>query len=53
MNQDWQSFAALGVVLGTLTIFVIRAVRSRKKGGSCGGGCGCAPKIKSKPKSVG
>jgi hypothetical protein len=53
MNFDWQSWAALAVVLATVAIFVARAVRSRKKGSACGGGCGCSPKIKAKPKTIG
>ncbi len=49
-SQDWQSAAALLVVLATLTLFVTRSVLRRKKGKSAGlgcasGGCGCGPKL--------
>ncbi|HEY1080723.1 MAG TPA: FeoB-associated Cys-rich membrane protein [Prosthecobacter sp.] len=41
--NDWQSWAALGIVVITLAIFVRKALTPRKKGG-CGGGCGCSHK---------
>jgi hypothetical protein len=41
--NDWQSWAALGVVGITAMIFLVRNLRPNKKG-SCGGGCACAQK---------
>lgn len=38
--MDWQSYIAAGIVAITLTIFLVRLARPRKKGG-CGHGCGC------------
>lgn len=43
MSENWQSIAALAVVLVTAALFIVRAARKRKKTG-CGGGCGCAPR---------
>jgi hypothetical protein len=40
MNENWQSIAALTVVLITVVLFTVRAAKRRKKTG-CGGGCGC------------
>jgi hypothetical protein len=37
--QDWQSWAALAVVILTALVFV--AKRVTKKPGSCGHDCGC------------
>lgn len=41
MNADWQSIAALAVVLVTITLFIIRSARQRRKKPGCGGSCGC------------
>jgi len=42
MNTDWQTWAAAGIVLGTLAIFAIRIFAKPKgKKGGCGHGCGC------------
>lgn len=35
MNQDWQSWAAIGVVVVTSLIFVARSFRKKKKSGGC------------------
>jgi len=43
MNMDWQTLAAAGVVLITLTIILVRFARPRKKSG-CGHDCGCGKK---------
>ncbi len=49
MNENWQTYAALGVVVFTAALFLIRFLRG--KGGSCGGGCCPAGKAKAaKPK---
>lgn len=40
MNENWQSFAAIAVIIVTVILFAVRAARKRKKPG-CGGGCGC------------
>ncbi len=40
MNQDWQSIAAIAVVLVTTVLFIVRSAKRRKKAG-CGGSCGC------------
>ncbi|MBL9177012.1 MAG: FeoB-associated Cys-rich membrane protein [Verrucomicrobiaceae bacterium] len=40
MNENWQSIAAIAVVLITVVLFAVRAARRRKKPG-CGGSCGC------------
>jgi len=47
--NDWQSWAALGIVVFTAMLFLRRAMNNRKKSG-CGGSCGCAYKPK-KPKA--
>ncbi|WP_461785025.1 hypothetical protein [Prosthecobacter sp.] len=41
MNENWQSIAAIAVVLITVVLFAVRAAKRRKKPG-CGRGCGCA-----------
>ncbi|NNE90009.1 MAG: hypothetical protein HKN23_00030 [Verrucomicrobiales bacterium] len=49
MNADWQSLAAIAVVLTTIVIFVVRAVRRNPEKG-CGmasSDCGCTKKFKS------
>jgi hypothetical protein len=46
-TTDWQSFAALIAVAATLTLFIARAVRAKGKT-SCGGGCNCEVKPKTK-----
>ena len=38
--NDWQSWAALGIVGLTVFIMLLRARRKRKKGGGCDSGCG-------------
>lgn len=43
MNENWQSLAALAIVLVTAALFIARAAKKRRKPG-CGGGCGCAPR---------
>jgi hypothetical protein len=40
MNGDWQSWVTLGVVGLTALVFAVRSMH-KKKGGSCGAGCGC------------
>lgn len=40
MQLDWQTITAAAVVAATLTIFLVRLTRPKKKGG-CGHGCGC------------
>ena len=40
MHLDWQTIAALGIVLITLVIFAIRMASGKKKSG-CGKDCGC------------
>lgn len=40
MNLEWQTLAALGIVLATLAIFVARFLTRKKKPG-CGKDCGC------------
>jgi len=48
--DDWQSWAALGVVVVTAAAMLWRTIRNQKAGGSgCGGSCGCGSKIKVKP----
>ena len=39
-GMNWQSIAAIAIVLVTVTLFIVRAMRPPKKPG-CGGGCGC------------
>lgn len=39
MNYDWQTPAALAVVLTTAGIFAYRLLTRKKTG--CGGGCAC------------
>ncbi len=38
--MDWQTLTAAGIVIITLTIFLIRLAKPKKKGG-CGHNCGC------------
>jgi hypothetical protein len=40
MNLDWQTLAAAGIVIITLTIFLVRFTHPKKKSG-CGNDCGC------------
>jgi hypothetical protein len=40
MNIDWQTALAVGIVTITLTIFIHRLMRPKKKSG-CGHDCGC------------
>jgi hypothetical protein len=42
MALHWQSIIAVGIVVVTLTVFLLRLVRPKPKGGgSCGHDCGC------------
>ncbi len=41
--NDWQSWAAAGIVLITLAIFVIRALRRKSGAGHCDD-CSCGKK---------
>ena len=41
--MDWQTCIAVGIVILTLTIFLVRLARPKKKGG-CGHNCGCGRK---------
>ncbi|MFT3992532.1 MAG: hypothetical protein QM680_14115 [Luteolibacter sp.] len=43
MNLDWQTIAALGIVLITLSIFTVRFFRPKARK-SCGHDCGCGKK---------
>jgi hypothetical protein len=45
--MDWQTPAAVAIVVITLTIFLVRLARPRRKPG-CGHDCGCGKKS-SKP----
>lgn len=38
--MNWQSIAAIAIVLITIVIFVVKASNNRGKPG-CGGSCGC------------
>ena len=38
--MDWQTYTAAGIVIVTLTIFLVRLVKPKKKSG-CGHDCGC------------
>ncbi|MEO5917187.1 MAG: hypothetical protein ABIS50_23355 [Luteolibacter sp.] len=38
--MDWQTYTAAGIVLVTLTIFLVRLAKPKKKSG-CGHNCGC------------
>ena len=40
MHIEWQTLIAVGIVLVTLAIFVIRLLKPKPKGG-CGHDCGC------------
>ncbi len=41
--MDWQTLTAAGIVVMTLTIFLVRLARPKKKSG-CGHDCGCNKK---------
>lgn len=41
--MDWQTLTAAGIVVMTLTIFLVRLARPKKKS-SCGHDCGCNKK---------
>jgi len=43
MDIQWQTWAAVGIVVITAIIFVIRISKSKKTGG-CGHDCGCGKK---------
>lgn len=38
--MEWQSLIAAGIVMLTLTVFLVRLARPRRKSG-CGHGCDC------------
>lgn len=38
--MEWQTLTAAGIVVVTLTIFLVRLARPKKKSG-CGHDCGC------------
>ncbi len=38
--MDWQTLTAAAIVIITLTIFLVRFIRPKKKSG-CGKDCGC------------
>ena len=38
--MDWQTYTAVGIVIITLVIFLVRLARPKKKSG-CGHNCGC------------
>ncbi len=40
MTLHWQTIIAAAIVVATLTIFLVRLARPKKKSG-CGNGCGC------------
>jgi hypothetical protein len=40
MKDDWQTWAAGGVVLGTVLIFLSRSLKGRLGKGKAKGGCG-------------
>lgn len=41
--MDWQTLTAAGIVVVTLTIFLVRLARPKKKSG-CGHDCDCKKK---------
>lgn len=41
--MEWQSYIAIGIVIATLAVFVVRFIRPRKKR-DCGHGCDCGKK---------
>jgi hypothetical protein len=53
MSFEFQSAAALGIVVFTASVFIYRAFRM--KNSSCGGACGCPqkPNIEKQGKSLG
>ncbi|MBK8091046.1 MAG: FeoB-associated Cys-rich membrane protein [Verrucomicrobiaceae bacterium] len=38
--MDWQTLTALAIVILTAVIFIVRAVKNRRKSGCGSGGCG-------------
>jgi hypothetical protein len=44
MALHWQSITAVGIVVITLTVFLVRLARPKAKGGGCGHDCGCGKK---------
>jgi hypothetical protein len=46
MNADWQTWAAAGVVIITLAIFVNRLFGKKKRAGSCSACASAAPPLK-------
>lgn len=48
MNEEQQAWAAGGIVGFTAFIFLLRLLK-KKKGGSCGSGCGCSKPGKPHP----
>jgi hypothetical protein len=47
MNESWQTYAAIAVVVLTAGVFAYRLLTRKKSG--CGGGCGCAAPRKPGP----
>ena len=39
--MEWQSLIAAGIVVLTLTVFLVRLARPRRKSSGCGHGCDC------------
>lgn len=39
--MDWQTITVTGIVVGTLTIFLVRLARPKKTSGCGKHGCGC------------
>jgi len=48
MSAEWQSLTALGLVLLTAAVLVLRLVRANRGGGGCGGcgACGNRPQTR-------
>ncbi len=44
MSIDWQTLTAAGIVAITLTIFLVRLARPKKKSGCGKQDCGCGKK---------
>lgn len=41
--MNWQTYIAAGIVIFTLTVFLVRIAKPKKQGG-CGHNCGCGKK---------
>ena len=39
--MDWQTYIAIGIVILTLVIFLVRLAKTEEKRGGCGHDCGC------------